>query len=1836
MATKVGELFVQLGMDTSEVSKGLSGVENSIKNVAKAVAASAIAKTVIDIGKAAIEVGANFQAGMSEVAAISGATGDDLAALTAKAKEMGASTKFSATESAEALKYMAMAGWDTEQMISGLPGVMDLAAASGERLGTVSDIVTDALTAFGMQAEDSAHFADVLAVASSNSNTNVGMMGETFKYVAPIAGAMSYSIEDTALAIGLMANSGIKASQAGTSLRQTLLGLGAGVTITSKKMGEMRVETQNADGTMRPLGDVIKDLRTAFSHLTDAEKSAAAEAISGKIGMSGLLAIVNAAEPDVQKLANAIENSAGATEEMARIMNDNLKGDIVILQSALEGLGIQIFESFESPLRAAVQAAQGAAEELSKVFDTPETQASMAAIGQAIKDVIVIGVELAEETIPIIVNALGVLASHSDAIISTITGIGAAMVAFKAITIIQKAVGVFAAANKAAQLFARGATLAQFASAGVATSTTIMGAAVAGATGKITLADAATKIWNLTLLSNPIMIVALAIGALVGGIMLYDRHMKKATAEAREFNEAMKEQAEQAQKTLEEVREQSVAFNESITAMRENNEVVDAYTEKLFSLVDAQGRLIDSDGNSAAKKAELLNAIEQLNEAVPGLNLAYDEQANALNMANAEIERSIGLHKQEAEVAAYQEVYNNHLKQRAELSVQLAAADENVAAAQRNYNEALAALKSMPDDKMATRADTKNLELLSEAIDNARVQSEGYGEAILENEQKIRIAGDALDEAVAKHSEMSEAFETVTDSTEEARSAWQRYVDTLSEDEQKDELKKHEKELDSWASAAGSAFKKVETKSKTSFKSMKEALEHNRKALEGYNENYQYLLDTIGQSPEGQDMLDYLDKLAPEARMQQVKRLADSLQSSNEDAVASTNQLIKDISEELHGLDSAMVEAAESGLNRFAEGWLANEPAIEAAAESAGRTVDAAVNAVEDADLFGEGYEQGENLGEGVAQGAESKIGRVESAASSVARAGLNASARTFDIHSPSKAMFRQGDYAMEGLALGIESKKKRVEEAVKTVVYDGILIAEEGVEKLSGAGKKGGQNYADGLLSQSDTVADAVAQLGGKNLEKVEEWLKDKDNKIKLSTQEEAQLYFAMAEQYGQSTEKRAEFENAALDATRSYLSDLEKENKATAQEIATSWMTLSQRYTDMPALQKQVNQEVLSSVKDAVSEMQDIYAVSAKDIAQIWDQVRQGMPLWTSERAEADKQYFGALKDFLEEHKEQTKVTTQEEVEYWQEAAKQFEKGTAMRLEAEKELATAQKQLREEEKQADKERLDAARSYVSERVSLYAAASKRIMEFWAQERKSYAEGSKERLEADKEYLSATKAWVSERKELVGMSAKEEKDFWEKAVKDYKKGTAARIDAEKELLAAKKNLWAEEKQTQLESLKYQEEIRLASLKHEMDTKEELHKEQLKAAEDAAKAETKLAKEESEERIKQYEYEYNRKLSALDAETAAQIAAVQGQIDAIDAQTAMEDEAKRLAQYNEKLVALQNKLAAATAEDRAEIQKQINEMIAEENRRHELKQREEQKKALKQEIDAIKAVSNSKKDILKADHDALIESEKMGTEATIEEINRRAEAVKAGYESQYQAAKYAYEQSVLATQHSFEQQAQAAEDAYEAQVKAAGEAFLEQSEKASKSFKGSMSDVEKASLDTMDGLQKGLGKDLEKIVNLFGKKGEEAAKKFLKAMESINLDGMGDNPFIDFSSDPSLLDSLPKFHTGGIYRSMKAQKEGLAILQDREMTLTEMQQKRLFQLLDGSKNSLSHEKKGEPANSDSMPDPLVVNIVLNNAAFADESMLQKLVTLAKKEFGASMAADIRFKDRLVT
>ena len=367
----------------------LQGVGSAIEGVGQKL--MPVTAAVGGLSAAAVKVASDFDSAMSQVAAVSGATGKELDALRDKAREMGSKTKFSASEAAEAMNYMAMAGWKTGDMLDGIEGIMNLAAASGEDLATTSDIVTDALTALGLSASDSGHFADILAAASSNANTNVAMMGETFKYCAPVAGALGFTAEDTTEAIGLMANAGIKSSQAGTAMRTMLTSLTGEVTFVGDAFGELTVQTTNADGSMRSLGDILTDCRAAFAQMSESERAANAEALVGKNAMSGFLAVMNAAPGDIEKLNSAINNCDGTAGRMAETMQDNLAGQLTILKSQLEELAISIGEILMPSIRQIVGWIQGLVDWLNGLDEgTKKVIVTVALVAAALGPVLIV------------------------------------------------------------------------------------------------------------------------------------------------------------------------------------------------------------------------------------------------------------------------------------------------------------------------------------------------------------------------------------------------------------------------------------------------------------------------------------------------------------------------------------------------------------------------------------------------------------------------------------------------------------------------------------------------------------------------------------------------------------------------------------------------------------------------------------------------------------------------------------------------------------------------------------------------------------------------------------------------------------------------------------------------------------------------------------------------------------------------------------------------------------------------------------------------------------------------------------------------------------------------------------------------------------------------------------------------------------------------------------------------------------------------------------------------------------------------------------------------------
>lgn len=331
----------KMSSEAKATGKSIKSAGDTIANAGSAMTKS-VTVPIAGVGIAAVKTAADYESAMSNVQAITGATGDDFKKLTQLGKDLGASTAWSAQECAEAMQYTGMAGWTAKENIDGLKGILDLASASGTDLARTSDIMTDAISAFGYKASDSAKFADVMTKACTSANVSVDTLGESYKYCGAICGTMGYSIDEITTSLAVMGNMGIKSSQAGTTLKNAISNMAAPTKNMKAAMDDLGISIVNQDGSMKSWGDVIKNLQGSFKGLTQDQQAAYAKQLFGKESMAGMLAIINTSTSDYNALADSIKNSGGAANDAAQTQLNNLNGQLTLLKSALEGAAITI------------------------------------------------------------------------------------------------------------------------------------------------------------------------------------------------------------------------------------------------------------------------------------------------------------------------------------------------------------------------------------------------------------------------------------------------------------------------------------------------------------------------------------------------------------------------------------------------------------------------------------------------------------------------------------------------------------------------------------------------------------------------------------------------------------------------------------------------------------------------------------------------------------------------------------------------------------------------------------------------------------------------------------------------------------------------------------------------------------------------------------------------------------------------------------------------------------------------------------------------------------------------------------------------------------------------------------------------------------------------------------------------------------------------------------------------------------------------------------------------------------------------------------------------------
>lgn len=646
-----GKIVIETDLDSSGLEQGLRKLGTAAQTGIKAtVAAITVAGTALTaVGATAVKTGSDFEVQMSRVKAISQATEQEFEQLRNQAIELGASTAFSASEAAEGMESLAAAGFETSEIMDAMPGLLDLAAASGESLASSSDIAAAALRGFGLDASEAAHVADVLAANANKTNSSVADTGDAMKYVAPFARAAGISLEETAAAIGIMANAGIQGSQAGTTLRGALSRLSKPTDAMATVMEKLGLAFYDSNGKMKSLKEQIEMLSGAMDGLTDEQRNNYLVTLYGQEALSGMLALINEGSGSLNELTVAYKNCDGSAKEAAATMQDNLKGAVEELGGSLESFGIIIYDKLSGNLKEAAETAtesvdkvsdafksgglKGAVKEAGEVLDdftdsVAESNEELAGIIKPVKNVAKTGLELGKKVLPVAANGFSLVAKNLDVLVPVLT---AGVTAFKGYSVVNGvSAGIKGLSATVAMLTAaeKANALQVLSASGALTAKEVI---VGVVTRKITLATAAQTAWNAMMNANLIGLVVTAIGALAAGLTVY----KLVTDDATESTGKL---TEEQQKTLEACNEVTTALNEERTAREENVQSISqeydrygALVSELQAITDANGKVkVGYEERAKVITGQLSNALGVEISMVDGVIQKYQETISAI------------------------------------------------------------------------------------------------------------------------------------------------------------------------------------------------------------------------------------------------------------------------------------------------------------------------------------------------------------------------------------------------------------------------------------------------------------------------------------------------------------------------------------------------------------------------------------------------------------------------------------------------------------------------------------------------------------------------------------------------------------------------------------------------------------------------------------------------------------------------------------------------------------------------------------------------------------------------------------------------------------------------------------------------------------------------------------------------------------------------------------------------------------------------------------------------------------------------------------------------------
>lgn len=727
-----GKVVIETDLDSSGIEKGLSKLGRVASTGLKA-ATVAISGTSVALGgvaTAAVKTGSDFEKQMSRVQAISGATGEDFEKLRDQAIQLGADTSFSASSAAEGMENLAAAGFEVNEITEAMPGLLALAAASGEDLAVSSDIAASAIRGFGLDAEDAAHVADVLAANANKTNSSVSETGEALKYIAPLAQAAGIEFEETAAAIGIMANAGIQGSQAGTTLRAALSRLSKPTSDMQDVMEELGISFYDSEGKMKSLSEQVGMLRKVTEGMTDEQRNNYLVTLYGQEALSGMLALINAGEGSLQELTAAYENSDGAAQAAADTMQDNLAGAMEQLGGSAETLGIVFYDSVSDNLKAAAESATDSVNEITEAFQDGGLDAAIEAAGDEFAD---LAVEVADHAPEMVDAAVDFVDSFGKGIkknkkklikaagdmAETMAGGLAKLLPDELEEPVEDAIDAVAESlnsgglKKGADTFRRTIDTAidvvgELADVALPVLTESLdfvgnnlewivpvlgGATAAWGTYKVAttaaatankVATAAQTALNLVMNANPVILVGSALAAAATGLALYTANASQASEEQLKFEQEM-------EVLNSKIQENKTSLDQLSQSMEENYASIEASGAPLERLKGKLDEVFDSSGKVKEGNEKLAQSIlNDLNEAMgtsytltaDGFIANNNEVVGSLDDVKESIDEYIQKLKEKSLGEVTSDQYTKAIQEQAE-------AQDNLTEAQRKYNEAL-------------------------------------------------------------------------------------------------------------------------------------------------------------------------------------------------------------------------------------------------------------------------------------------------------------------------------------------------------------------------------------------------------------------------------------------------------------------------------------------------------------------------------------------------------------------------------------------------------------------------------------------------------------------------------------------------------------------------------------------------------------------------------------------------------------------------------------------------------------------------------------------------------------------------------------------------------------------------------------------------------------------------------------------------------------------------------------------------------------------------------------------------------------------------------------------